>query len=145
MGHRNFHLLQLNDKDLGEILLAVIVPTLDDPWGDFAPLRETIWGSRIREVSGEAMAHARHGYALPLMREIGPEPQVLARGIPDVDGACSLIQTCILAKPSCRPGKHLPDCYEPKGEHSELIALVALAWKANRYVLVVKGEEFSLR
>lgn len=141
------HLFKLDDLDHGEIALAVAIPREADPWGVLAPLRETVWGSLIREVSGEAMAHARHGYATPLMREIGPHPQYLARKVSDADGMCALKAECAGFTPKCRPGKALPGCYEAPGldlEGSRLAAMVALLWREGRYVLVVVGDEFSL-
>lgn len=130
--------------------IVAAVPKGDDPWGVLAPLRGTVWGSLVREVSGEAMAHARHGFATPLMREIGPHPRVLSRKVPDEDGLCAFARdgSCAGATLSCRPGPKLPDCYEPPRladpEAQRLATTVALAWRDGSYVVVVVGGEFSL-
>lgn len=137
-----------NDPNHGEVLVAAVVPRGDDPWGILAPLRKTVpWGSLIREVSGESLSHARHGWATPLMREIGPHPRDLARRVSIVEGLCAQRDRCAAAGPHCRPGPKLPDCYDPpnlEGEAQMLAASVALLWREGRYVLIVLGQEFSL-
>lgn len=137
------------DQTYGELKLAVAVPYHGDSWGVLAPLRETVWGPLIRVVPGEAIAHARHGYAEPLIRVLGPAPSVLARKIVDHDGLCDMAQkkSCGIAGQHCRPGSKLPECYQPPtltGSAQEMAAVVALAWRDGFYVLVVDGNEFSL-
>lgn len=147
---KGFHLMALPDPTHGEVLLAVAVPRDGEPWGVLAPLRGTPWGDAVREVTGEALSHARHGWSTPLMREVGPHPHDLARRIPPEAGACDLSTggRCAGASPLCRPGKKMPDCYEPPGlaetEQQVLAATVALFWREGRYVLTVRGSEFSL-
>jgi hypothetical protein len=140
--------INLNDPEQGLIKILTPIPKDDDSWGVLAPLRDTSWGSRIITVSGEALSNAMHGWATPLMREIGPQPKAHAKRIPEADGVCSQIANCIGAGPQCRPGPKLPDCYEapnlPIGVRM-LAAFVALAWRDGRYVVVVKGSEFSIR
>jgi hypothetical protein len=143
------HRFRLSDPAFPDVVVLMAVPHEDDHWGVFAPLRRTVWGTLIREVSGEAMAHARHGFLSPLMREIGPDPKNVARMVPDDAGMCALTVggACAGASPKCRPGKGLPDCYQPPGvdpEVQELVAKVALAWRDGCYVLVVAGDEFAL-
>lgn len=137
------------DKTHGEVKVAIAVPRPDDNWGVLSPLRDTVWGSFIATVSGESMAHARHGYATPLMREIGPHPQERARRMSEADGRCGSYTGCAGAGPFCRPGKKLPDCYEPPGiEDTDTLMLVtalALAWRDGWYVVVVDGPEFNIR
>lgn len=143
-----FHQFSVQDAVHGRFELLVAVPNEDDHWGVLAPLRGTVWGAQIREVSGEAFAHARHGFLSPLMREIGPEPKHLSNRIPDIDGRCVLTAPgmCAGAGPHCRPGKKLPDCYEPPGpvETQLLMLRVAVAWRDGVYVVVVAGSEFAL-
>lgn len=143
------HHLTLADRTYGELKLAVVVPKQGDMWGVLAPLRGTPWEPLIRVVSGDAMAHARHGYAAPLVSVLGPPPAVLARKVPLRSGLCSLAQagTCAAASPQCLPGPKLPDCYQPPGADpaaQEMAAVVALAWRDGYYVVLVDGEEFSL-
>ena len=142
--------MTFTDPAHGEVRVLVATPREDDPWGVLGSLRGTPWGSLVREVSGEALAHARHGYATPLMREIGPSPKHLMGKISDKDGLCKLSrpEMCAGATPMCRPGRKLPDCYEPPGdltpEASESAVIVSLAWRDGCYVVVVVGGEFSL-
>ena len=94
------------------------------------------------------MAHARHGLATPLMREIGPNPSQLVRRVPLDHGVCSLRLECLGFRPeACLPGRKLPDCYQPpklEGEASEAAIKLALCWREGRYVVVVLGDEFNL-
>jgi hypothetical protein len=141
--------VQLPDKTYGEMKVAIAIPRPDDNWGVLAPLRDTLWGGFIATVSGEAMAHARHGFSAPLMREIGPHPQERARRMSDAEGRCANFEGCAGAAPVCRPGRKLPDCYEPPGirdvDTLRLVAAVSLAWRDGWYVIVVVGPEFNLR
>lgn len=140
--------MTLNDPDQGELKLLVAVPKGGDPWGRLAPLRGTPWEDRIAVVSGEAMSHAMHGWATPLVREIGLAPHYRIRKVPEEEGWCWLHDNgCVLASEKCKPGSDVPDCYEGRADDPELrraISHVVLAWAENRYVLVVEGEEFSL-
>lgn len=137
-------LLTLSDLTFGEIKVLVATPREEDSWGVLAPLRETAWGPLIREVSGEAMSHARHGFSSPLMKEIGPHPKHLAGMISDKDGMCVLTRpgACAGAGSHCRPGRKLPDCYEPPTEAQDVATVVSLAWRDGQYVVVVIGDEF---
>lgn len=139
----------VQDMTYGELRLVVAIPNDEHPWGVLAPLRGTPWEPFIRVVPGEAMAHARHGYAAPLVAVLGPSPAVIARRVPPRVGMCRLAQqgTCAGASPTCLPGPKLPDCYEPPGLSpvaQEMAAAVALAWRDGSYVVVVDGDEFSL-
>lgn len=143
-----FHQFTVEDDVLGRFDLLVAIPHEEDHWGVLAPLRGTHWGALIREVSGESLAHARHGFMSPLAREIGPAPKHLAKLVQDPWGMCVLTApgACAGATRHCRPGPKLPDCYEPAvaAELQNLVHKVALAWRDGRYVLVVDGPEFAL-
>lgn len=142
-----FREITLTDSEWGTILLLVATPKPDAPWGVLEPLRGTKWGEHVQEVSGMALSHALHGWATPLMREIGPDPKVRARRVPDDIGRCALTQGCVGASPTCRPGPDSPPgCYEPSGvptPDASAVTTMVMAWKEGRYVLVVKGAEFS--
>lgn len=132
-----------------DVVVAVLIPRNNDPWGSLAPLRGTPWGELVREVSGEAMAHARHGFSTPLLRELGPPPKVLARRIPVEVGWCALSapNLCAGASTACRVGAKTPDCFVPRGLDGELAGavsdLVILIRDGARVVAVVGGE-FSI-
>jgi hypothetical protein len=119
-----------------------------DPWGTLACLKGTPWGDRIPVVSGEVMSHALHGRATPLMRVIGTEPRGCLKLIPDPYRLCAMGKKgCVIyRKEVCHPCPKIPDCYIPPGLDSEqqlAASAVVLAWKENRYVIVVAGAEFS--
>ncbi len=142
---------QLKTTDWGIIKFArpEFGSITDDPWGTLACLKGTPWGDRIALVPGDLMSQALHGRATPLMRAIGPPPNGLMRQIPEPHRMCALGKPgCVLyRKTDCHPCAKMPDCYVPPGldRHQQFIAsLVALAWKENRYVVVVTGDEFNL-
>jgi len=140
----DFRQITLTDAEQGEVKLLVVVSRNGDAWGAIGCLRGTPWGDQIPVVSGEVMSHALHGWATPLMREIGPAPRLRARRM---NVMCSLLKSCVGASPKCRPGPALPDCYEPSGVSSEAalwVARIAVAWRDGLYVVVVEGPEFSL-
>jgi hypothetical protein len=137
----------IDSKEWARILLLRPIPRNDDIWGDLAPLRDTPWGDVIYEITGEALSHALHGHVMPLMRQLGVPPSVLAKRIPPGYRRCDLHKNCILAQPVCEPGPELPACYVPPGvpiEARQAVSVVALAWKEGRHVVVIEGPEFSL-
>jgi len=140
--------LRLDDAQQGEILLGIPVPHTDDPWGALAPLRGTVWADQIPVVKGSVMSDAMHGWATGLMRVIGPEPKYLLGRITEAEGRCSLVHECAMVTPHCYPCQKLPDCYEAPlstPDASHVAALVAMAWKEGRYIVVVEGREWSVR
>ena len=143
-----FHDFAVSDPVMGTLRLMAVTPHEEDPWGILAPIRQTVWGSLIREVTGEALAHARHGYLSPLLQELGPHPKHLAQKVSDKDGMCVLFGggVCAAASKYCRPGPKLPECYEPPvaANLQFIIGRVALAWRDGIYVVVVHGDEFNL-
>lgn len=139
-----FREVNLNDTEQGPLKFLIVTPVGDDPWGVLADIRGTEWGNQVAVVSGEAMSHALHGWATPLMREIGPEPKYRARRLQQ---PCALSQGCIGAGPGCKPGVDVPGCYEPPGVPQAVslaIIRMVMAWQEGRYVVVVEGPEFSL-
>jgi hypothetical protein len=124
-----------------------------DNWGELEPLRETTWSEGVCFVSGEALSHALHGFFPPLQRELGREPRASARRVSKKEGECLMREECINWQPDlCKPGGKIkkeigpPDCYYPPIDASpdnpsvRLLTEVALAWKENRYVIVVKED-----
>lgn len=137
-----------NDREQGEIRLLISAPTLSDPWGIMGSLRGTEWEPLIQVVSGQALSHALHGWATPLVRELGISARHRARRISEEGGRCALHQECLSASPECHPkSRKVPDCYEapnvtPGG--SLAASRVVLAWRENRVVVVIAGEEHNL-
>ncbi len=128
-------------------------------WGELEPLRGSSWEHGVQIISGEAYSHALHGFFLPLQKELGRDPQASARRVLPKEGECLMRENCIKWHPElCRPGGKLkkevgpPDCYSPPIEAApdspvvKLFTEVTLAWKENRYTVVVTGEgEFNFR
>lgn len=138
----------LSTREFGNILVLRPQPRRGRPWGDLETLKDTPWGALLPVVSGEALSHALHGHAKPLMAEIGTPPVGLCKKVPEGFRKCSMLATCPMAsEKNCQPGPKLPDCYSPPGvdaEAREAVVAVALAWKEGRYVVIVEGDEFSL-
>ena len=141
--------MNLDDPQWGEVKLLVAKSQTGEPWGVLAPLKDTQWGELVSVVTGSAFSDAMHGDATRLMREIGAAPRLQVKTISEEDGVCRNCWTCPIYRPHCRPGKKLPDCYEAPGEwdpvQSSLITYVALALSEDRYVMVVEGNEWSVR
>lgn len=140
-----FRRIDLNDQDQGVIRLSIIIPTTD-PWGAAAPLRDTPWGGLVREVSGESVSHAMHGYATPLVRQLGPPPITVARRM---RVRCALADggQCVGASASCVPGRDMPDCFDPPNlspQIARVVATILLDLKSNRHVIITLGSEFVL-
>jgi len=141
-----FRRIDLKDKEQGSILLSVSMPTTTDQWGVAALLRGTEWDGLIRKVSGEALSHAVHGWATPLVRELGPDPVVVMRRN-QISCALSTGGQCVGAGPDCRPGRTMPDCYEPPKltiEAAVVVSTILRDLRSGRHVVVVIGAEFVL-
>ena len=139
--------LTVTTRELGDVLVLRPTPKHGDSWGDLAPLRDTPWESYIQSIPGEIFSHALHGYTLPFIQMLGPEPRALEKKMPRALGICSDFEGCVIANPKhCHPCSDLPDCYEAPldGPAGRIASQVALAWKEGRYVLVIEEGEFSL-
>ena len=142
--------IDLDDKDWGKIRILLAIPREAVHWGAFAPLRGTLWGDLIQEVSGTSMSDALHGFATPLMREIGRNPRDQARRLSTEEGLCRLLpaKACDLgSEERCVPSaESLLFCYEAPiddGVQRRIATRIADAWSAVRYVVVVAGKEIS--
>lgn len=137
--------------------LLIFYPS-EDGWGELEPLRETEWARGVTEVSGTSLSHALHGMAGPLLKELPLDPRLRPKKVSAEQGECGEAEHCTAFKKGfCRPGGRLkkewgpPSCYEPpldpatprKVKH--LFQQIALAWGEGRHVVLVRGEEFSLR
>lgn len=142
-----FFEFSVHDKDWGEIKILRILPNDDDPWGDLAPLRETIWAQGVQTVSGESLSHALHGWAIPLLDELGDRSHQRIRRMPKMWCELYTNKRCLIRASYCYPNKKVPECYTVVPEFQGLqsaVYKIVMAWKENRYVVVVEGEEFSL-
>lgn len=138
--------IDLDDREQGPVLLAVALPREGQPWGVLEPLRGTQWEGLVRTVSGESLSHAVHGWATPLVRELGPNPLAVLRRHP-TPCVMSTGDQCVGASPACRPGRAMPDCYEPPDADAVLVPAVSTALldlRSGRHVVAVDGSEFVL-
>ena len=154
--------IDLDDREQGRILLLVSTysPTEREPWGVLSPLQGTPVGTLLPTVTGESLSHALHGYATPLVRELGPSPHALLKKlVGGVSGEqtpllmCPLTQggQCLNAGPRCYPHPKMPACYEPTPYLTQerlapeaLVLRVLGAWVEGRYVVIVNGDTFSI-
>lgn len=138
----------LHSRDWGDILIARSVPQINKEWGLLEVLRDTPWGKLLAILPGEILSLAVHGHVMPMMRLIGPPPEILLKKVPDPYRVCSNLGGCIMGRiQECHPCTTMPDCYCPPGlsdEASLRAAEVALCWREGRYVVVTEGEEFHL-
>jgi len=135
--------MNLQTPEWGEIKLMVALPKAGNPWGALSPLQGTSWGEEITVVSGEDLSHALHGWAVPLMKNLGIDPKRRGHKIPEDDAWCVLREGCAAATSDCQTGStRMPACYEPLGVDA-IAAEVLLAWQEGWYVIVVDGPEFS--
>ena len=137
---------QLDDPTWGAFGVYRPTPRGENLWGCLEALRGTEWERVIPTVTGESMSHALHGYLPPLLNEIGPEPRLLAKQLPDAMSRCALFKTCITAEPRCTASGPPPDCYEAPSDDPAIsfaATTVVLCWKAGVWVVVVGSGEFS--
>lgn len=136
----------ITDKDWGDVVIFRPTPRDGDPWGKLSPLKGTVWEPYIYTVTGEAFSHALHGWATPLMNELGPPPLKIAFKKSITDSYCGLIKSCITAEGKCHAAGPPPACYEaPLEEPAKSIAeKVVRAWADGGWVVVVTDGEFSL-
>jgi len=134
--------VQLNDKEQGELRLLVATPRAGDAWGVLAPLRKTPWERIIRVVPGEALSHALHGYATPLVRALGPDPRRVGRRLTEAEARCVQHKTCLSVTAKCRAGSDVPYCFD--AGTPEIASVVVVALHGGWHVVVVEGPEFSL-
>lgn len=143
--------VDLTDPQWGTLKLLIAYPSeREGAWGTLTPLQGAKpWCDLVAQVPAEALSHALHGWATPLMKVIGRAPSALTRLVGRDAGECALKAECIgwNAK-NCVPKAGAPSCWEPPGdlppEASALVGDMVRAWAEGRYVLVVVGQEFSL-
>lgn len=140
--------IKLNDKDQGEILLAILVSKgSDEGWGEAIGLRGTEWERAIRPVSGEDLSHALHGWATPLARTLGERPSAVAKRLRQ---PCARVAVgdCPIAGPKCVTGPATPECFEPPTklpkEAMPAAYEIAMALRDGYHVVRVLGSEFVI-
>lgn len=126
-----------------EVVWPIPVPT---PWGVLEPVRGTLWGALISEVTGEELSLALHGDSIDLRRKLGTPPKAKVRRLPLAERTCTEKQ-CKLRTVHCAPGSgKLPECYQPNvGEMGRILYNLAMAWDRGQYVIVVHGPEFVVQ
>ncbi len=137
---------QFDDPTWGRFAVFRPIPKGENLWGSLECLKGTEWEKMIPVVTGESMSHALHGYLKPLIEEIGPEPRLTAKQVPEAMGRCAMYKDCLTAEPRCVPAGPPPDCYEaPMADPAASFAAttVVLCWKAGDWVVVVGSGEFS--
>jgi hypothetical protein len=136
--------IDLTDPEQGTLLLLAAFPRDEAAWGDLQPLQGTSWQQGVSEVTAAALSHALHGYATPLVRQLGRPPLSSAKKVSPEEGFCALQAGCIgWDSVRCRPCAKTPECYEAPLE-GFVFRRVAEAWKERRHVVVVIGNEFAL-
>lgn len=127
------------------------IPLPEDLWGILAPLRGTSWGQEIPVISGEILAHAKHGLPKMFRQALGTLPRNRPKRLPTVQAFCweRQLNTCAAASGHCIPGSgKLPPCYSapsPDETLRMLGATVGRAWDEGRYVFLIDGPEHVLR
>ena len=122
-------------------------PRDGDPWGALSPLKGTVWEPYIYKVSGTAFSHALHGWATPMVKELGPPPLKIAFKRKVAESYCALKDSCITAEDKCHAAGPPPECYEaPSLEEpaKSMAEQVVRAWSDGGWVVVVTDGEFSL-
>ena len=140
-----FREIVLNDAAQGEIKIAIL------PYDTVLLLQGSVWLPYIQPVDGEALSHAMHGHATPLMRVIGPSPSEMLRKVSARENVvCHYMQdnSCMIRGKYCHPCAKVPLCYTPPGVEdvtvSTIISAVVQEWQNGYYVVYVYGEEFSI-
>jgi len=138
----------VTSREWGKLEICQATVIGGDEWGGLAPLRGTALAPYIPTISGAAIAHAKHGWAVPFMRECGPLPRQLIPRLQQVGWPCAykVDGGCALAHAGCHPGPEAPICYEPDLvlEARGAGAYVMRAWAEGKIVCVVHGDEHNL-
>lgn len=137
-------LVKVPTVEMGELRLLLISVEPDGRWeSEWEPLRLTVFGDQISQVSSETVDHVLHGWSRPLARELGIPPAGALRKIPLVSRQCGRRGVCPLYLPGqCFPeAKKMPWCYEPDGVVDDLIKFSATRafeyWRDGVYLVVV--------
>ena len=130
-------------SEQGEFLLLWAIPMEDSPMGVFSVLVGTQWENLVGKVSGEALSHAFHGWATPLVRELPPKPKQILRRFSSEK--CWMSQECVLYTEKCFPHLNVPNCFEPEDESvrrvvNHILCMMGLGYR----VVWVEGKEFQM-
>lgn len=152
-------LMTLTDFEVGTVLIAHAVPVSGSLLGALQAL-PAMWHAHIPIVPETALQHALRGWAMPLMRTVGPHPHMLMKRVSSsYPTVCQIHKTCPIYNPkTCFLNSKQPDCYEyPYGVGSDsgdqqistdqqnpdstLITVLLQCWKEGRYVIGSTGED----
>lgn len=142
-------------------LLVEFVPKDVSHWGVLESVRGTTWEEGVKEIDSDIFSHALHGFLQPLLGVLPRPPLSSAKRVSDLEGMCGMKDGCMkYERGFCKPGSEKgkgwrkkfgpPECYQPPLTNPdpkafEVFFRLAMAWKENRYTLVVKGEGFNLK
>ena len=145
----NYIQYKVQSKEWGTVTICQIIPNKDGSWGSFEVLRGTDLEPFLPVVSGEALSHAKHGWIMPFIREVGPSPKEVISKLQGEGWPCAYKtdNSCGFPQPICRPDKKSPVCYEPglPVEARVVGAFVIRSWTEGAYVCILTGVEHNLK
>jgi hypothetical protein len=114
----------------------------EDHLGILKPLEGSFWLKHIPVVTRDSFTHALNGWTIPLLREIGSQPEGIFKKLPKTYCTQVLDKTCIAAdKAICFPSKKVPICYEASFPTDPLARVAASAvvsaWREGAYVFIL--------
>lgn len=136
MGRR----IKLQTREMGDLHLMV-VRSQQGVWeAAWEPLRGTPYAEYVTVVSKETLDHALHGWTSPLVKALGPAPNLILHRLSPDAKQCRLWDRCIFyRKADCQPkAPKMPTCFEPVGVPPEIGYEVLRLWHETVYVVVVE-------
>jgi hypothetical protein len=113
-------------------------------WTELGPIRETLWGTLISQVTQEAVDYAYRKWTRPLVGQLGLSPVECLQKVRRKHSQCHNRPTCQIGGSECHLGSlKRPWCFEPVGIEEAVSRGVAStlveAWSQNVWVVVING------
>ncbi len=132
--------IKLQTREMGDLHLMLVRSKAGVWEAAWEPLRTSRYAEYLLVTTKEMVDHALHGWTSPLVKALGPSPQLILHRLSPDSRQCALSGKCIFyRKADCIPkAPKMPTCFEPVGVPPEIGQELIRLWRESVYVVIVE-------
>ena len=132
--------VKLQTREMGDLHLLLVRSVAGEWESDWAALRDSPYAEFLTRIEKETLDHALHGWTSPLVKKLGPSPQMILHRLSPDNRQCALWADCVFyRKRDCVPkAPKMPSCFEPRDLPTELGQEMLRVWRESVYIVLVE-------